>query len=88
MKKQSLLEYMKDNLDDTKEWLKTIWIFFLCVAILILITAVLTFLFILVLYLFIPIAPVISLLGSLFALAVLLCLMPIALTVFEYFIDM
>lgn len=28
MKKQSLLEYMKDNLDDTKEWLKTIWIFF------------------------------------------------------------
>ena len=88
MEKQSLFEYVKDNLYDMNEGFKTLWIFFICAAILIFITAVLTFLFMFILCLFIPSPTIISILSLLFFLTVLLSLTPIALTVFEYFVDM
>lgn len=88
MKKQSLLEYMKNSLDDILEWWKIIGAFFICVAIVIFITTVFTFLFIFVLCLFISSSTVITLLSTIFFLAVLLGLIPIAWTVFEYFIYM
>ena len=86
MKKQSLLEYMKDNLYDMQEWLKMIWICFICAAILIFITVLLTFLFVFVLCLFIPNSTIITLFGTLFFLAILLGFTPIALIVVSYFI--
>lgn len=86
MKKQSLLEYMKDNLHDMQEWLKMIWICFICATILIFITVLLTFLFVFVLCLFISNSTIITLLGTLFFLAILLGFAPIAIIVISYFI--
>lgn len=88
MKKQSLLEYMKNSLDGILEWWKIIGAFFICVVIVIFITTILTFLFIFILCLFISSSTVITLLSTIFFLAVLLGLIPIAWTVFEYFIYM
>lgn len=85
MKKQSLLEYIKDNLEYIQEWWKSLWLFLLLAVIWFLFSAALTLAFLFILCLFMSNLTIVSLLGSAFFLVVLVSTAPIVLMVFDYF---